>query len=228
MPFDRAWDTSYEADPAGTDIVGQGATVIRNLKVAVRQRLEPDHDIGDAAADVSGHNQLSFVKEYGANAAPADRTGVHATIFVRDAGPFYEQDGTTKPFLLGTFPTNLPEFTTPIATGDVTTSTSSGDEFPSATSTADLVIDEDVGLYAVEVDASSIGHVILFMRTAVLLALDEADYGDDTTSSNSLTLATSSNSRVRIGWHTVGASKRFLVAKAGLGAAITIRFWKVA
>ena len=59
MAFDRAWNTTYEGQPADTENINLGATRIRNLKVDVRERLGVDHSFGDAA-DTGKHLKVTL------------------------------------------------------------------------------------------------------------------------------------------------------------------------
>ena len=44
MAFTFTWDSAFEASPADADKISAGADSIRDLKVAIRERLEVEHD----------------------------------------------------------------------------------------------------------------------------------------------------------------------------------------
>lgn len=82
--FTRTWNAAYEASPADTDVVSQGALRIRNLKEDVQERGEVDHSwAGDV--DDAKHKQITFVDPLGAD--PGD---------VADEGMLYTKNVSAK------------------------------------------------------------------------------------------------------------------------------------
>lgn len=57
--FADAWNSAYEAIPADNENINLGANRIRDLKVAVRQRIAIDHSISGDAND-GKHNQVTL------------------------------------------------------------------------------------------------------------------------------------------------------------------------
>ena len=62
MAFTYTWNAAFEALPADADNVSDGATKIRNLKNAIRERLAIDHyfDVAGTDADHGEHKKISF------------------------------------------------------------------------------------------------------------------------------------------------------------------------
>lgn len=61
MAFIHTWNTAFEAEPANSDNASEGALRIRNLKVAISERLEVDHSYAGDAED-GKHKQLTFIE----------------------------------------------------------------------------------------------------------------------------------------------------------------------
>lgn len=57
------WDSTFEATPPSSESVGQGDDRIRDLKVAIRERLETDHYFGQGNDDDEGKHYGVRLKE---------------------------------------------------------------------------------------------------------------------------------------------------------------------
>lgn len=58
MPFTYTWDAAFEAQPADSEDINLGAQRIRNLKVAIHERLVVDHSwAGDANDGLHLHSE---------------------------------------------------------------------------------------------------------------------------------------------------------------------------
>lgn len=72
--FTRTWNAAYEAQPADTEDLDQGAGRIRNLKVDIKERLEVDHSwVGDA--DDGEHTKVTFTDPLGADPSTVANKG---------------------------------------------------------------------------------------------------------------------------------------------------------
>jgi len=62
MAFSDTWNGAWEIAPADIDDVGDGASEIRELKLAIRERLEADHyfDPAGTDADHGEHKQITL------------------------------------------------------------------------------------------------------------------------------------------------------------------------
>lgn len=78
--FTRTWNAAYEAQPADTEVVSQGALRIRNLKEDIQERLEVDHSHAGDAED--GKHKKVTLKQI---ATP--------TIDTNDVGIYQKSDG---------------------------------------------------------------------------------------------------------------------------------------
>ena len=62
MAFTDTWNASFEAAPADVDDIGDGASEIRELKLALRERLQADHyhAIAGVDADHGEHKKITL------------------------------------------------------------------------------------------------------------------------------------------------------------------------
>ena len=76
MVYTDIWDITFEGDPEDSDDIGQGAERIRDLKLAVRERLAKDHylEIAGTDADHGEHNKVTL-REQASNPASAANKG---------------------------------------------------------------------------------------------------------------------------------------------------------
>ena len=88
MAYTDTWDAAFEALPADSENISQGADRIRDLKLAVRERMEHDHYWDEAGTD-------------------ADH-GEHLTIALREQASV-GSPGTAKAFLYGKTVSGKPE-----------------------------------------------------------------------------------------------------------------------
>ncbi len=74
MAFAIAWSAGYEAIPADTENASLGASRIRDLKLALRERMEIDHEWED---DPGGgmHKQVSFLAPLGSDPSTVANRG---------------------------------------------------------------------------------------------------------------------------------------------------------
>lgn len=62
MPFTDTWDAAFESVPADNEDINLGANRIRALKVAVRERMQVDHEWEDGQED-GKHNKVTLVPQ---------------------------------------------------------------------------------------------------------------------------------------------------------------------
>ena len=69
------WDTSFEANPANTENISQGAERIRTFKEVARETIAVDHYLVPAGtmADNGKHNKATLIKQGSAPASAADQ-----------------------------------------------------------------------------------------------------------------------------------------------------------
>ena len=67
MVFTNTWDATFESQPADNENINLGANRIRALKLAIRERMQIDHEWSDVEQD-GKHNKLTLVPQ---EAAPA-------------------------------------------------------------------------------------------------------------------------------------------------------------
>lgn len=62
MVYSSTWNAAFEAAPADVDDIGDGASEIRELKVAISERLNLDHylDIAGTDVDHGEHRRVTF------------------------------------------------------------------------------------------------------------------------------------------------------------------------
>jgi len=58
MAFTDDWDTAFEAIPAGTDKISDLDTIGKTHKLAIRERMNTDHEVGESAEDGPDATQL--------------------------------------------------------------------------------------------------------------------------------------------------------------------------
>lgn len=112
MPFTNTWDAAFEAAPADNEDINLGANRIRALKVAVRERMQVDHEWEDDQQD-GKHNKLTLVPQ---DAAPATASpdaflftmvlaGFTELLYKDNAGNLMQltEGGRLYPFSIGDF-----------------------------------------------------------------------------------------------------------------------------
>lgn len=112
MPFTDTWNAAFEATPADSENINLGASRIRSLKVAVRERLEVDHVWEDGDND-GRHNKLTMPPQVAAptTASPngflyAQTISLNTELLFKDStGNIVQltQAGSIFPFALGDF-----------------------------------------------------------------------------------------------------------------------------
>ena len=81
MAFTYTWNAAFEADPANSDDVSDGASEIRKLKNTLRERLEMEHywDEGGTDADHGEHLKTTFHAPLAADPDPgADKAALYS------------------------------------------------------------------------------------------------------------------------------------------------------
>jgi hypothetical protein len=86
MPYTDTWNAAFEASPADGDLVSEGAKRIRDLRTAIRERMEKDHYFAVAGtdADHGEHVKITFNAQ---SAKPSN---------VADKGFLYIKDVSAK------------------------------------------------------------------------------------------------------------------------------------
>lgn len=80
--FTDTWNTAFEALPANTEDASQGASRIRELKVALSERIEVDHSL---AGDVSDGEHLKVtLSAQGSDPTPPSDNGDRAVLYVKE------------------------------------------------------------------------------------------------------------------------------------------------
>lgn len=120
MAHTRTWDAAYEANPANTQNINQGATRIREVKLDVRERLALDHSM--AGDDNDGlHNKVTLLEQASAPTAAAgqgilytrDVSGATALFFKGDDDVEHSVDfpsGTRMAFAQAAAPTGWTQY----------------------------------------------------------------------------------------------------------------------
>ncbi len=62
MAYSNEWNSAFEAVPADASDIGEGANVIRTLKIAIKERMQKDHyfDLAGTDADHGEHNKITL------------------------------------------------------------------------------------------------------------------------------------------------------------------------
>ena len=113
MPFINTWDAAFEAAPADSEDINLGANRIRALKVAIRERMQVDHEWEDDQQD-GKHNKLTLVPQDAPPATTVLADGFLYTfavssfteLFYKDNGGNiiqFTQGGRLYPFANGDF-----------------------------------------------------------------------------------------------------------------------------
>lgn len=112
MPFSDNWDAAFEAAPADSENINLGAERIRDLKVAVRERMEIDHVWEDGQND-GRHNKLTMPPQSAAPTTSASYGSLYAAtiggvvelIFKNNNGALAQltENGAMYPFATGDF-----------------------------------------------------------------------------------------------------------------------------
>lgn len=114
MAYIDTWNAAFEAVPADTDAISNGADGIRDLKVAVRERMAKDHYMAIAGTDVDHgeHVQVTLRKSSAKPTAYADKGYVYTKIVGSAVELFYENEDGQEVQL-----TNAGVINVPIASG---------------------------------------------------------------------------------------------------------------
>lgn len=92
MVYSDTWNIAFEALPADGELANQGADKLRDLKLAIRERLEKDHYWPPAGTDADhGEHVVITLREQGSNPANAADKG---KLYTKDIG------GVTELFYL--------------------------------------------------------------------------------------------------------------------------------
>lgn len=105
MALTNDWNSTYEAVPANSDEISEGAEKIRDLKQDIRERINVDHYVGNTAvvapsaaqitaSDTGYHRQVTLGEK---SAIPSTPSSTFAEIFAFDANsdqlPAFITDG---------------------------------------------------------------------------------------------------------------------------------------
>lgn len=90
-PHTATWNSSYEASPADTDAISQGAGKIRNLKRDLRERMANDHYWSGTSAD-GQHYTVTFYAPSLADPDPGENKGALYTKDVDDKAELFWED----------------------------------------------------------------------------------------------------------------------------------------
>jgi hypothetical protein len=98
MVYTDTWNTAFEAIPADSEDIGQGAERIRDLKLALRERLEKDHyfDAAGTDADHGEHKWITLREQATDPTAVADKGFVYAKAVAATTELFYEDAAGNK------------------------------------------------------------------------------------------------------------------------------------
>ena len=168
MAFERAWTNAFEAAPDDDDLAAQGALHIRQLKVDVRERLDRDHEIGDALDGTQGHKIISFTKDYDDDDIdlPTERGTDTGYLFPRGKGLMYKpRDGDEQG--LGV----------QIISGSITAAIGAGSSKATGITIPETIASSKIVLLCIE-DASDIWARALFLTPEKLNDLTEATAGN--------------------------------------------------
>lgn len=98
MTYEHVWNTSFEASPATSDQASEGALIIRNLKEAIRERMQEGHYWDPAGTDANHgkHTTPTFIDNVTDPAAP---TGTNEVKLYNKGGVLQtiKQGGTSVP-----------------------------------------------------------------------------------------------------------------------------------
>lgn len=144
MPFTNTWDATFESQPADSEDINLGANRIRALKVAIRERMQVDHEWEDAQQD-GKHNKITLV----AQAAVPSISGTDGFLYTQYIG------GSTELFYRD-------------ANGNIIQLTELGRLFPYASNDFSVAADLAVGggVTVGEVISFAAGHVTGFAAFA--------------------------------------------------------------
>ena len=93
MAYTNTWDGSFEGTPSDTENISQGASRIRDLKLAIRERMQKDHYWDPDGTD-EDHGEHKWVTLREQSTKPSVSTGKHA-VYARSDGVYIEkEDGT--------------------------------------------------------------------------------------------------------------------------------------
>lgn len=112
MPFANTWDATFESQPADNEDINLGANRIRAFKVAVRERMQIDHEWEDDQQD-GKHNKVTLVPQVAAPATASpdgflytQALGAYTELLYKDsAGNIIQltEGGFLYPFSIGDF-----------------------------------------------------------------------------------------------------------------------------
>jgi len=95
MAYTDTWDANFEAAPADSDNVSEGAERIRDTRIGIRERLEKDHymDIAGTDVDHGEHKWVTLREQASAPGKVADK----GFLYIKDVGSgveelFYEDE----------------------------------------------------------------------------------------------------------------------------------------
>ena len=98
MPYTDTWNAAFEAAPADTDQVAEGAERIRDTRVGIRERMAKDHYMDIAGTDADHGEHVKVTLRVGAAATlHADAVVLYAKDVSAKAHLFYiDEDGTER------------------------------------------------------------------------------------------------------------------------------------
>ena len=98
MAYTNTWNSAFEASPSDIDVLSDGATKIRALKVAIEERMNKDHYWVPAGVDVDHgeHTKVSLRKQTSKPTAEADKGYVYSKIVGSHVELFYCNEAGTE------------------------------------------------------------------------------------------------------------------------------------
>lgn len=111
--FAQAWNASFEAVPADTDLISQGAGVIRDYKIDLRQRLAVDHSWADGLSINSNdgkHNQVTLRVAAAKPTLDATDGGVYVKVVSGKTELFYEDSSAAEIQITSNGAVDVPTF----------------------------------------------------------------------------------------------------------------------
>jgi hypothetical protein len=90
------WDAAFEASPAGSDSPALGDNKITELKSAIRERVEKEHDLATSTGTFASHgwHKLGSAKVYYGTSAPTVRPDGSTALTSADAGRMWINSST--------------------------------------------------------------------------------------------------------------------------------------
>ncbi len=186
--FTDTWDAAFETTPANSDLLSEGAERIRELKVAVSERVAVDHS-WDGDADDGEHTKVTFTDPLGADPGNVANKGF---LYTKDIGGvvelFWEDESGNVIQLttVGAIDYDVVDDTTPQLGGDLDLNGNAID-FPTTANIADCLDEDDMSsdsAVAVATQQSIKAYADSLTSGIVLQAVHTTDTGLSTTTTD--------------------------------------------